>query len=164
MSDQQLQVQQLRTLEDRAAISELMYRYGMSIDTRDWRALRSCFADEMEIDLAGTPLRAGNLIAMSGDQWLASIERIVTKFAVTQHMISPYHIEVNGDRAVCVANLQARHFPPEYKDEKSVWGLGGYYTNTMLRTPRGWKIRIWKLTETWQENAPDPASVAPDGA
>ena len=45
MADQQLQV-----LEDRAAISEVMQRYGMGIDTRDWAALRSCFADAMEID------------------------------------------------------------------------------------------------------------------
>ena len=124
MSDQQLQTQRLQTLEDRTAISELMYRYGMSIDSRDWPALRSCFADEMEIDLAGTPYGGGKLIAMSGDQWLASIERIVSQFAVTQHMISPYHIKVDGDRAVCLAYLQARHFPADCKDEKVGVGPG----------------------------------------
>jgi len=159
MADPQLQI-----LEDCAAISEVMQRYGMGIDTRDWAALRSCFADAMEIDLSTTPFGSGKpLIAMSGDAWLDSIKRIVSQFAVTQHTISPYHIEVDGDRAVCLAYLQARHFPAEYEDEKSVWGLGGYYTNTMLRTPNGWKIRIWKLTGTWQENAPNPESVAPDG-
>jgi hypothetical protein len=78
-------------------------------------------------------------------------------------VISPYHIEIDGDRAVCLAYLKARHFPPDCTDENEVWGLGGYYTNTMVRTVQGWKIRIWKLTETWQENAPDPASLSPDG-
>ncbi|MGO9059737.1 MAG: nuclear transport factor 2 family protein [Candidatus Binataceae bacterium] len=157
--------QKLQVLEDRAAIAEVMQRYGMSIDTRDWAALRSCFADEMEIDLSATPFGSGRpLIPMSGDAWLESIKRIVSQFAVTQHMISPYHIDVDGDRAVCLAYLQACHFPPECKDEKSVWGLGGYYTNTMLRTSEGWKILIWKLTDTWQENAPNPESVAPEGA
>ena len=48
------------------------------------------------------------------------------------------------------------------KNQCGVWA--GIYTNTMLRTPKGWKIRIWKLTCTWQENAPNPESVAPDGA
>ena len=63
------------------------------------------------------------LIAMSGDAWLDSIKRIVSQFAVTQHMISPYHIEVNDDRAVCLAYLQARHFPADCKDENQcgVW-------------------------------------------
>lgn len=151
----------LQMLEDRVAIAEVMQRYGMSIDTRDWAALRSCFADEMQIDLSGSQFGDGKLLPMSGDRWLDEIKRIVSRFAVTQHMISPYQIEIDGDRAVCLAYLQARHLPPDCEDEKSVWGLGGYYANTMTRTAAGWKIKIWKLTNTWQENAPEPASVAP---
>jgi hypothetical protein len=157
--------EKLQTLIDRGAVAELMLRYGMSIDSKDWAALRSCFADEMEIDVSETPFGTGApRLRMSGDKWLAQIQRTLMKFAVTQHMIAPYHIEVSGDQAVCVAYLQARHFPPDCTDEKSVWGLGGYYTNTMDRSPQGWKIRVWKLTETWQENAPKPADVAPDPA
>ena len=155
----------LQTLADRAAVGELMQRYAMSIDSKDWDALRSCFADEIEIDISETPFGKGAPpLRMSGDRWLDQIKRIVTKFAVTQHMISPYRIEVKGDQAVCMAYLQARHFLPGRTDATSVWGLGGYYTNTMVRTATGWKIRVWKLTETWQENAPDPADVAPDPA
>jgi len=157
--------EKLRTLTDRAAVSELMQRYAMSIDTKDWDALRSCFADEMEIDISETPFGKGAPpLRMSGDRWLDQIKRTVLKFAVTQHMIAPYRIEVKGDQAVCMAYLKARHFPPGCADEKSVWGLGGYYTNTMVTSAQGWRIRVWKLTETWQENAPNPADVAPDFA
>ena len=117
--------QKLQVLEDRAAIAEVMQRYGMSIDTRDWAALRSCFADEMEIDLSATPFGSGKpRIPMSGDTWLESIKRIVSQFAVTQHMISPYHIDVDGDRAVCLAYLQARHFPPDVQGRKIGVGAG----------------------------------------
>jgi SnoaL-like domain len=155
--------EKLRTLMDRAAIGELMQRYGMSIDTRDWSALRSCFADEIEIDNSDTSFgRSGPPLRISGDKWLHQIRRIVSKFAVTQHMISPYRIEIEGDRAVCLSYLQARHFPPNCADPQMVWAIGGYYTNQMVRTPGGWKIAVWKLTLTWQENPPDPQSVAPD--
>jgi hypothetical protein len=154
--------EKLQTLMDRAAISELMQRYGISIDTRDWTALRSCFADEIEIDNSGNPFgRGGPPLRMSGDKWLDQIRRIVSKFAVTQHMISPYRIEIEGDRAVCLSYLQARHFPPNCTDPQMVWAISGYYTNQMARTPDGWKIAVWKLTLTWQENPPDPRSVAP---
>jgi hypothetical protein len=155
--------EKLQALMDRAAIGEVMQRYGMSIDTRDWTALRSCFADAIEIDASETPfVRGAARIRISGDQWLDQIRRIVTKFAVTQHMISPYRIEIGSDRALCTAYLQARHFPPNCTGAKAVWSIGGYYTNTMVRTPQGWKITVWKLTQTWQENPPDPQSVTPD--
>ena len=101
---------------------------------------------------------------MSGDAWLDSIKRIVSQFAVTQHMISPYHIEVNGDRAVCLAYLQARHFPCGLQGRKISVGSGRVLHQHDAQNSQGWKIRIWKLTCTWQENAPNPESVAPDGA
>jgi hypothetical protein len=163
MGERAMAEEKVQTLMDRAAICEVMQRYGMSIDTRDWTALRSCFADEMEIDASES--RSGRGAApynTSGDRWLEQIRRIVTKFAVTQHMISPYRIEVEGDRAVCLAYLQARHFPPDCADPNAVWVIGGYYTNRMVRTPQGWRIAVWKLTLTWQENPPDPQSVTPD--
>jgi len=153
----------LQALMDRAAISEVMQRYGMSIDTRDWAALRSCFADEIEIDASETGVEPrAPARRISGDQWLDRIRRIVTQFAVTQHMISPYRIEIAADRALCMAYMQARHFPPNRSDAKAVWVIGGYYTNTMVRTVQGWKIAVWKLTLTWQENPPPPQSVTPE--
>jgi len=155
--------EQLQNLMDRDAIGEVMHRYGTSIDTRDWTALRSCFTDEIEIDSSETPFgRGGPPLRMSGDKWLDQIRRIVTKFAATQHMISPYRIEIDGNRAICLSYLQARHFPPNSTDPHSVWTIGGYYTNTMLRTQQGWKILVWKLTQTWQENPLNPKSVTPD--
>lgn len=158
MADDKLQI-----LMDRTAIGEVMQRYGMSIDTRDWTALRSCFADEIAIDNSENPFaRGGPPLSMSGDKWLDQIRRIVTKFAVTQHMISPYRIEIDGEKAVCLSYLQARHFPPNCTDSRMVWSIGGYYSNQMVRTAAGWKIAVWKLALTWQDNPPDPKSVAPE--
>ncbi len=155
--------EKLDTLMDRAAIGEVMQRYAMSIDTREWGALRSCFADQIEIDVSESPFGGGAAsYRLSGDQWLAQIRRIVTRFAITQHMITPYRIEVEGDHAVCLAYMQARHFPPDCTDPKTVWVIGGYYTNRMVRTAQGWRIAVWKLTLTWQENPPEAQSVTPD--
>lgn len=153
----------LDTLMDRAEVGDVMRRYGMSIDARDWPALRSCFADQIEVDASESEFGRGAApYRMSGDQWLEQIRRIVTKFAVTQHMITPYRIEIGGDRAECLAYMQARHFPLNWTDPKTVWAIGGYYTNRMVKTRQGWKIAVWKLTLTWQENPPDPKAVTPD--
>ncbi len=117
--------EKLQTLIDRAAVSELMQRYAMSIDSRDWDALRSCFADEMEIDISETPFGKGAPpLRMSGDRWLDQIKRTVLKFAVTQHMIAPYRIEVKGDRAVCMAYLQGAPLPARLHRRKIGLGTG----------------------------------------
>ena len=40
----------LQVLSDKAAISEVLHRYAMAIDLRDWSLLRECFTDQMQAD------------------------------------------------------------------------------------------------------------------
>lgn len=55
---------------------------------------------------------------------------------------------IESDQATCVAYLQAQHDNPG-----GMWTVGGYYTNTLVRTPEGWKISKLKLTATWSQNS-----------
>jgi hypothetical protein len=63
-------------------------------------------------------------------------------------MITNHVITIDGDNALCVAYVQARHYLPNDNGD-SMQSMFGYYTNNFVRTPNGWKIRTCKLTVTW---------------
>jgi hypothetical protein len=70
--------------------------------------------------------------------------------AATQHMITNHVITLEGDHATCVAYVQARHHLPNEKGNSDQVTYG-YYTNRLVRTVEGWKIRGRKLTVRWNE-------------
>jgi hypothetical protein len=76
--------------------------------------------------------------------------RTVSGFQTTQHMITNHVITIDGDKALCVAYLQAQHCLPNEQGD-STQTIGGYYTNHFIRTPHGWKIKACKLTMTWSK-------------
>jgi hypothetical protein len=136
----------LQMLLDRAAISDTVIRYATGIDMRDWAAYRSCFTDEVEIDftswMGGTPRR------MAADDWVAMVRETLSGFAATQHISSNHVITLDGDEATCVSYMQAQHYLPNDQGDNA-FTLGGYYTNRLVRSADGWRIRACRLTVTW---------------
>jgi len=133
----------LQTLLDRMEIVDVQTRYATGVDMRDRDLYRSCFADEMEMDMSGMGL--GEPVKMSADAWADQALSLVSGFEATQHMITNHVIRIEGDRATCVAYVKAQHYNPD-----NVWTVVGYYTNTLERTAEGWKISRLKLTPMWQ--------------
>ena len=136
----------LQSLIDRTAISEVVYRYATAVDTRDWPLYRSCFMDNVEIDFSSWNPEAK--AKLSSDQWTQMVKEGVSGFEATQHMSSNHVHTIDGDRAVCVSYMQAEHFLQTDGGTKECT-LGGYYTNELIRTGDGWKIRKCTLTVTW---------------
>ena len=44
--------------------------------------------------------------------------------------------------------------PPSSFGKGGIWVVGGYYTDTVVRTADGWKIRHLVLTKTWETGDP----------
>ena len=84
---------------------------------------------------------------ISSEAWADQAISLVSGFEATQHIITNHVVTIDGDRATCVAYVQAQHFNPQ-----GMYTVGGYYTNTLVRTPEGWKISKLKLTPTWTQN------------
>lgn len=137
MSDSAVQI-----LVERQQIVDVFNRYAMGVDLRDRDLYRSCFTDELELDMIGM---AGSQPA---DEWVAKALDLVSNYEATQHIISNHVIEIDRDTATGTAYLQAQHFNREAG--KSLL-LGGYYANEFTRTKEGWRISKLVLKSTWTQ-------------
>ena len=146
--------QKIQLLFDRHQISEAISRYPVSIDSRDWKLFRSIFTDEIEVFLGMATRTDRSLRRVKADDFTKVVTEVITSFSVTQHFLTEYHIEVNGDDAVCVNYMQARHFPPQDRPAQPIWDLGGYSTYHLRRTGEGWIIPKYTLLITWETNRP----------
>jgi hypothetical protein len=141
--------EKLQLMFDRIQIGEVIHRYPVSIDARDWKLFRSIFTDEIQVYL-GPPKDELKMRTVSADNFTEQVSQVISRFDVTQHFLTDYHVEVNDDAAVCVGYMQARHF----KQGQPTWDMGGYYTYRLLRVGDNWKIPQYSLTVTWEENRP----------
>src|SRR3954447_21743639 len=83
----------IRALQDRMEITDLLYRYASTIDRFDLDGLRGVLADDLVAQYGNAePVEGGDAVA----GWIAeAIAGIVWQ----HHLLSVYHVEVDGDRA-----------------------------------------------------------------
>ena len=145
----------LRELLDRAEISDVLHRYATGLDRQDWELYRSIFTDEIELDFESVGIRAG---IRRADDWVKRARELFAGFTATQHTSSNHVHDIRGDQASCVSNMQAEHFVGAGARDR--WTIGGYYTNELVRTPAGWKLRKVTLTLTWSRGNPKVSEIA----
>ena len=138
--------EKLQILFDRMQIGEVIHRYPISIDLRDWKLFRSIFTEEIQVYL-GPPTAERKLRTVLADKFTEQVTNVINRFAVTQHFLTDYHIEVNSNDGLCISYMQARHF----NLGQPTWDMFGYYTYNLIRTDDGWKIPQYTLTVTWEE-------------
>jgi hypothetical protein len=140
----------IRRLEDRALISEQVFKYAIGVDRRDWEMFAGCFTDPVHADFSESGVPATDF---PRDALVDLVRVPLSAFTATQH-ISPNHViefdDNDPDRAVCYSYMYAQHYL-----EGSVGGdfflLRGSYTNRMRRTPDGWRIESLTQHVGWSD-------------
>ena len=113
-------------------IREIIDRYAVGIDLRDWELVRSCFAPGCHADYG----RAGSWTAR--EPFVASLDEMHRDVGPTMHRITNHQIHVDGGTATATsyfdALLQVEH------REHDLLQVVGTYRDELVRTDNGWKI------------------------
>ena len=134
---------------DRLTIFDLINRFCMYADWKEWDALRELLANSIWIDYSSfdgsQPERVDTRILIS------SWRELVGGFEAVQHLVTNHCIDVHSrTRATCRAHLHVHHTLPT-RSGGSSWVLGGTYTFGLERLGKGWKISRIVLQTLWSE-------------
>jgi ketosteroid isomerase-like protein len=129
-------------LIDKQQITEICYRYGVALDTRDWALLRSCFTADV-VGHYGAPDPYRGYEAIEG-----LCRTTIESLSATQHLIGNVLVELDGDAASCSCYLHAQHVGRgDAEGEQFIFA--GRYLDRFVRTAEGWRIAERRLTPMW---------------
>jgi hypothetical protein len=139
----------LAALQDRMDITDVLYRYASTIDRFDHAGLRGVLADDLWAQYGNAePVSGGDAVA----RWIAE----ATANVVWQHhLLSVYHVEVEGDRARALVYHTSHQVFEDAPDTAKL--LVGRYHNELRREPDGWRISRLVLEILWGEEKADAA-------
>jgi hypothetical protein len=137
----------IRALQDRADITDVLYRYASTIDRFDHAGLRALLADDLTAQYGNAePLGSGDAVA-------AWIGEAIAHVVWQHHLLSVYHVEVDGDRASALVYHTSHQVFDDAPDTAKL--LVGRYRNELRREPGGWRISRLVLEILWAEDKTD---------
>ncbi len=136
-------------LADEADLRDLIHRYALGLDTRDWDLWRSAFTDEVIIDTSDyepePPPRR-----LPVDVYVSFVSRLFAGFEATQHLIGSHRFAIDGDQATITAHFRAEHWAT-VEQGGDRYTMFGTYVDECERTADGWRISSVKLHLLRQE-------------
>ena len=132
---------------DRQGVHDVMHRYALAIDTKDWSLLTSVFADEVTADFRS--FGAKEVWTGPAPGWVDQVSATISGMDATQHLMANHLYTIEGERARGTTYSQALH---QCRNE---WGgdlytIGGHYDVEMKWSAgAGWRITFYRLNCTW---------------
>jgi ketosteroid isomerase-like protein len=139
----------IRALQDRADVTDTLYRYASTIDRFDVDGLRRLLADDLVAQYGNAePVTGGDAVA----EWIgAAIADVVWQ----HHLLSVYHVDVDGDRATALVYHTSHQVFGADPDSAKL--LVGRYDVELRREADGWTISRLGLELLWGESRVDVA-------
>ena len=131
---------------DRHEIERILDLYASIIDSREYERLTDVFLPDAVLDYSSSGAEPGPLHPVA-----AWIEKGLSLFARSQHMIVNKEVEMAGDRATS----RALFFNPLVARDGNVMFVGGEYRDHWVRTPAGWRIIERVEDTTWTFGLPE---------
>ena len=137
----------LQALQDKQEITELCYRYGLTLDSRDWTGLAAVFTPDANAFYLDMPPCHG--YQAIEDTCRAALEPM----SATQHLISNVLVRLDGD-ARRIQLLPAGPARQGRTPGGDSFIIAGRYDDQLIRTPDGWRIRERRLALIWTSGNP----------
>ena len=127
----------LEALRDEALIRKVLIAYATTVDSRDWPALDGVFEESAAAVYGSDP--AFQFTCKGREQIREMCKANLDGCGPTQHLLTNFQIEVDGDRATSVCSVQAGHFGTGEASRTS-YELWGEYRDELARGDSGWRI------------------------
>lgn len=117
-----------------SSIINIVNLYAVAVDSHRYDLFEQVFTDDIICDFGGGA-------AFTDRQTLIDTFRnIHAVFQATQHMVSGHSILVDGNRAQCFSYVDGR-FRRRISSGDGLFCSTGWYDDSLIRTPKGWRIR-----------------------
>jgi len=124
-----------REISDRLQINDLLVRYTVAIDKKDWALLDTCFTPDAHLDYTSAGGIAGDYPKVRA--WL---EAALVPFPVTVHAIANSVVEIDGDTAKARTYVHNPMTFPNPDGSIHLFTVGAYYNDRLRWTDDGWRI------------------------
>ncbi len=125
----------LREVSDRIAINDLLTRYTVAIDQKDWSLLDTCFTPDAQVDYTTSGGTKG--VYPEVRAWL---EKALAIFPITMHFISNSTVELDGDRATARTYVINPMVFVNPDGTQHIFTVGAYYNDKLVCSDDGWRI------------------------
>ena len=126
----------LAEISDRIQIQDLLTRYALAIDTKDWALLDTCFTSGAALDYTSAGGEKGLYPQIR--RWL---EKVLSSFAVTAHHVGNFSVELDGDRARARTYLWNPMGFQQADGSLHWFAVSAHYVDELVRTGEGWRIQ-----------------------
>ena len=134
----------VREQNDRIAITDVINRYGTTIDAGDYEGLAACFTPDAVVRYGGgREFRGGEAVA-------EFVRSMTVGLVAQQHLLGNHEIVLDGDRATATTYLHATQIEGE-EAGGGVVVTGGIYRDVLVRTDGGWLIAEREMQGLWRE-------------
>jgi hypothetical protein len=142
--------EQVQLLIDRLEIDDLLTRYTVALDTRQWDVLATVFTPDATIDYTSSQGIKGRFPEIAA--WL---EKALTAFTVSQHLLGNRQIALDGDHGTGRTYFFNPNTLTDAAGAETMLFVGGFYVDKFVRTAGGWRIED-RFEQTVWVNSEEP--------
>ncbi len=139
----------LQWLIAREELRDLVHRYALAIDGRDWPAYRACFVDLIELDFSAAMRTPSAWEPMPADAWVERCRVFFERLTATQHIPALLAVDIDGAQAKGCKQLHAQHYHKAFSPPVQL--MTGRYDFEATRAGDQWRFTRLKLHVGWEE-------------
>lgn len=135
-------------MSERETIIDICMRLSWHVDRQEWEALAELLADPVTVDY--TSVNGGSPETYTPRELVEGMSALLGQLDATQHVQANHLVTVNGNTAVCTANVLGFHKLANPLGS-AMRTIGGYYRFELEEGTGGWKIRHWQFNLSWAD-------------
>lgn len=125
-------------MDDYVQIMNLVSRFLMGVDERNWDAVREMLTDPFQADfssLTGQPATSATPEEFT-QQWRS----LLSGYDATQHQIGNQIVDIDGPNAEFRSHVTTSHFRANETEGNMVEYIVGSYRFSLVRRGHGWQL------------------------